>query len=125
MCVLTRAPSHIMHDRHSVHTACTVVAACCVVAVVQANTEPASTRQNRLLECTVTCWDSQLEAHEPISAQMVCVRLRLQDRYEVLTKQFANAGIRGLTDIITPANKDLSRWVLLEQGAEPLSWTQR
>jgi hypothetical protein len=36
----------------------------------------------------------------------------LQDKYEVLTKQFASAGIRGLTDIITPANKDLSRWVL-------------
>jgi hypothetical protein len=50
----------------------------------------------------------------------VCL-LCVQDRYEVLTKQFANAGIKGLTDIITPANKDLSRWVLLEQGTLLLS----
>jgi hypothetical protein len=33
-----------------------------------------------------------------------------QDKYEVLSKQFASAGIKGLTDIISPA-KDLARWV--------------
>ena len=38
-----------------------------------------------------------------------CVHACLQDKYEVLSNQFASAGIKALSDIISPASKDLSR----------------